>query len=266
MKTINFSIKNQIAYLELNRPEKRNALNKEMIQEILKVLKENMSNRSFKVLVIHGSENFFCSGADLEWMQQGIHQNKTQNIHDAKLFNALYHHIYNFPTPVVCEVQNSAFGGAVGIIACSDIVICEENSRFGFPEVQLGLIPATISPYILKKMGNSNTRKRLLMPESFSAQEAQNEGLVHFISKNGNIREETIRIAKNISKGAPDALIQTKALIQKLEENNEDETTLLYCARMIASARTSKEGQEGVTAFLQKRKPEWNNEKNVPTI
>ncbi len=260
METINFNIKDQIAYIELKRPEKRNALNKEMIKEILKTLKENMSNRSFKVLVIHGSENYFCSGADLEWMQTGIAQSKTENINDAKLFNALYYTIYNFPKPVVCEVQNSAFGGAVGIIACSDIVICEQHSMFGFPEVQLGLIPATISPYILKKMGSSNTRKRLLMPEPFTAKEALDEGLVHFISSNGNIREETIKIAKSITKGAPEALIQTKALIHNLEENNDEETTFLYCARIIAGARTSREGQEGVTAFLEKRKPEWNNE------
>ncbi len=258
--TINFSIEDQIAYLELNRPDKRNALNKQMIKEIISTLRENKGNRAFKVLVIHGSNNHFCSGADLEWMKQGIAQSKSENINDAKLFNALYESIYTFPTPVVCEVQKSAFGGAVGIIACSDIVICEEDSMFGFPEVQLGLIPATISPYILKKMGSSNTRKRLLLPQPFTAQEALNEGLVHFISDSVNIREYTIKIAQNITKGAPDALIQTKALIHSLEDSSDDETTFLNCARMIAGARISKEGQEGVTAFLEKRKPVWNHE------
>ncbi len=261
MKTINFSIIDQIAYLELNRPEKRNALNKEMIKEIISTLKEIKGNRTFKVLVIHGSENNFCSGADLEWMKHGITQTKSENINDAKLFNSLYENIYTFPTPVVCEVQKSAFGGAVGIIACSDIVISEKDSMFGFPEVQLGLIPATISPYILKKMGSSNTRKRLLLPQPFTAQEALNEGLIHFISDKNNIREDTIRIAKNIAKGAPNALIQTKALLQSLEDSsNDEETTFLYCARIIAGARISKEGQEGVTAFLEKRKPVWNHE------
>ncbi len=259
MKAINFSVVDQIAYLELNRPKKRNALNKEMIKDIISTLFENKGNRAFKVLVIHGSDNNFCSGADLEWMKLGITQTKSENINDAKLFNVLYESIYTFPVPVVCEVQKSAFGGAVGIIACCDIVISEEDSMFGFPEVQLGLIPATISPYILKKMGSSNTRKRLLLSQPFTAKEALNEGLIHFIS-NGNIREDTLKIAQNITKGAPDALIQTKALIHILEESCDDETTFLNCARIIAGARISIEGQEGVTAFLEKRKPVWNHE------
>ncbi len=260
METIHFHIENQVAYLGLNRPQKRNALNRQMIEEMIQLLTDQKSNRLFKVLVLYGEENHFCSGADLEWMKQGILQSKTENINDAKLFITLFESLYNFPKPVICEVQKSAFGGAIGLIACSDIVVCESSSSFGFPEVRLGIIPATIAPYILLKMGSSNARKRLLMPTPFTAKEAMNEGLVHFIDEDNNIRKKTLEIAENIALAAPGALIQTKSLINRLEERQDDDSSLLYCARMIASARTSFEGQEGVTAFFEKRNPVWNEE------
>ncbi len=267
MKNINFYIEDQIAFLGLNRPEKRNALNKGMIEEIIKILNEQKSNREFKVLIIYGEDDHFCSGADLEWMKEGVYQSKLENINDAKLFIQLFETVYHFPTPVICEVQKSAFGGAVGLMACSDIVLSDIESTFGFPEVKLGIIPATIAPYVLNKMGSGNTRKRLLNPEPFSAIDAQNEGLVQYVNDDGKpIRNRTLKVAESILMGAPDALIQTKALINRLDENIEDEASLLFCARMIASARTSAEGQEGVTAFFEKRKPFWNNEENVPSI
>ncbi|TLX72802.1 methylglutaconyl-CoA hydratase [Labilibacter sediminis] len=265
METVSFYIRDQIAYLGLNRPEKRNALNKQMIKELLCVLDEQRSNRSFRLLILYGEGNHFCSGADLEWMKQGLSQSKTENINDAKLFNALFESLHNFPTPVICEVQKSAFGGAVGLMTCCDFVVCESTSVFGFPEVKLGIVPATIAPYILTKMGNSNARKRLLLPEPFNAQEAKDEGLIHYIAKGIPVREKTLEIAETILQAAPDALIKTKALIHRLEEKADDESTLLFCARMIANARTSTEGQEGVTAFFEKRKPSWNNEKNIPS-
>lgn len=266
MQTINFHIEDKIGFLGLNRPEKKNAINKTMIEEIITTLNEEKSNRSFRVLVIYGEGDTFCSGADLDWMKDGILQSKTQNINDAKLFTTLFESIHSFPTPVICEVQKSAFGGAVGIVASCDITICEVESKFAFPEVKLGLIPATIAPYILSKMGSSNARKRLLNPQHFTADEAHNEALIHYISKDAPIREKTLEIAHAIAASAPDALIQTKSLIHRLEENIDEETSLLYCARLIANARTSTEGQEGVKAFFEKRKPVWNNGENIPSV
>ena len=258
METINFYIEDNIAFLGLNRPEKKNAINKKMIEEIIYTLNNNKANRSFRVLVIYGEGNVFCSGADLEWMKQGIEQSKTENINDAKLFTVLFETIQTFPTPVICEIQGSAFGGAVGLAACVDIAICETNSFFGFPEVKLGIIPATIAPYIVAKMGISNARKRMLIADAFTANEAKEENLVHFVVEKNDIRAKTLAVAKSVALGAPDALIQTKALINRLDESSDDESTLLFCARMIASARISAEGQEGVSAFLEKRKPAWN--------
>ncbi len=260
METIKFYIENKIAFLGLNRPEKKNAINKKMIEEIIATLNEHKSNRDFRVLVLYGEGDSFCSGADLEWMKAGLQQSKTQNINDAKLFTTLFKTIHTFPTPVICEVKKSAFGGAVGLMACADIVVCEPTSTFSFPEVKLGIIPATIAPFIISKMGSSNARKRLLIPSPFSAEEAQQEALVHFISEDIPIRKKTLALAQSTIQGAPDALIKTKALIHRLEENAEDDSTLLFCARMIANARISDEGQEGVKAFFEKRKPAWNNE------
>ncbi len=257
MQTIDFNIHEQVGYLGLNRPDKRNALSKEMIRELIQTLEEQKSNQSFRVLVLYGKEDNFCSGADLEWMKQGKTQKKTENIDDAKSFIRLFESLNNFPKPVICEVAKSAFGGAVGLVCCADIVISGSSAKFGFPEVKLGLIPATIAPYVLSKMGNSNTRKRMLFPEPFSAQEAKEEGLVHFVVNDDEIRDKTISISKSIVNSAPAAMIQTKSLILSLNQDSEDESNRLFCARIIASARGSLEGQEGVSAFFEKRRPVW---------
>ncbi len=257
MQTLDFSIHDQVGYLGLNRPDKRNALNKEMIRELIQTLEEQRSNKSFRVLILYGKGDNFCSGADLEWMKQGKTQRKTKNIEDAKSFIQLFESLNNFPKPVICEVSKSAFGGAVGLVCCADIVISDSSAKFGFPEVKLGLIPATIAPYVIAKMGNSNARKRMLYPEPFSAMEAKEEGLVHFIVHDNEIRDKTIAVAKSIASAAPEAMIQTKGLIHSLNQDAEDESNRLFCARIIANARATFEGQEGVTAFFEKRKPVW---------
>ncbi len=257
METITFKIENQIAFLGLNRPEKRNAINKTMIQEITTLLSEIKDKNDYRCLVIYGEDDIFCSGADLEWMMKGVKQSKVENIEDAKLFTGLFNTIHKFPKPVICEVSMIAFGGAIGLLASADIVLCDEEAMLGFPEVKLGLIPATIAPFVLKKMGSSNTRKRLLFPDSFTAQEAQQEGLIHYIKPKEQLRQCVLKIANSIKQAAPEALHHTKNLIHKLEDSLEDDTKHLFCAHLIADARTADEGQEGVRAFFAKEKPSW---------
>ncbi len=259
MQTITFKIEDQIAFLGLNRPQKRNAINRTMIEEIISVLTDIRSKNTYRCLILFGEGDIFCSGADLEWMMKGIKQSKTDNIEDAKMFTELFSLLHRFPKPVICEVSMLAFGGAIGLLACSDIVVCEEEAMLGFPEVKLGLIPATIAPYVFKKMGSSNIRKRLLFPDSFTAQEAQQEGLIHYVKHKDDLRKCVLKIANSIKQAAPDALLQTKDLIHKMEDTFEDETTHLFCARLIANARATHEGQEGVRAFFAKEKPSWAN-------
>ncbi len=257
METIEFYIKDQIGFLELNRPAKKNALNRLMIEEIIQTLKEEENNENLRVLILSGKGGIFCAGADLEWMKQGKTQSKQDNKDDAGLWVEMFQRLNNFQRPVICEVEKAAMGGAVGLICCSDIVLATTNSKFAFPEVRLGLIPATIAPYIISKMGYSNGRKRMLFPEVFSADEAQNEGLVHYIEEKDSLRQKSLSIAECIIDSAPQAMSQSKKLILSLQPELNDKSLHQYYMELIAEARASNEGQEGVSAFFEKRKPEW---------
>ncbi len=262
METINFNIKNQIGFLELNRPTKKNALNKLMIKEIIQTLSEQEKNKDLRVLILSGQDGIFCSGADLEWMKQGKQQSKQENKEDAGLWVEMFQRLNNFPRPVICEVEKAAMGGAIGLLCCADIVLASTNSKFAFPEVRLGLIPATIAPYVISKMGNSNGRKRMLYPDIFTVDEAQSEGLVHFIEEKNSLRQKTLDIAKSIANSAPEAMSQSKKLILSLHPELNNTTLHQYYMELIAEARASEEGQEGVSAFFEKRKPKWQNVKH----
>ncbi len=258
METIQYTIKEQIGFLELNRPAKKNALNRLMIEEIIQTLKDQEDNENIRVLILSGNGGIFCAGADLEWMKQGKMQSKPENKEDAGLWVEMFQRLNNFPKPVICEVEKAAMGGAVGLISCSDIVLATTNAKFAFPEVRLGLVPATIAPYVISKMGYSNGRKRMLFPEPFTADEAQNEGLVHYIEEKDSLRQKSLRIAESIINSAPQAMSQSKKLILSLQPDLNDTSLHQYYMDLIAEARASNEGQEGVSAFFEKRKPEWS--------
>lgn len=250
-----------ICYLELNRPDKRNALNKSMVVEMTRFFDETAQTRQFKVLVISGSGGFFCAGADLEWMKEGADQSMDENLQDARLFNRLYEKMDNYPKPIILRVDKGAYGGALGLVACADIVTTSPTAQFLFSEVRLGLIPATIAPYIVKRIGLPMAKQLMLTANEFSGTEAHRIQLVNYLFPEDSLSVKTRELATKMAKNSPSALRKTKELVNRLGSSLVpiSEKVQESCARQIAEARMSEDGQEGVSAFFEKRKPNWND-------
>jgi methylglutaconyl-CoA hydratase len=250
-----------VCYLKLNRPDKKNAMNKTMLTELNRFLAETAESKQFRVLVISGSEGYFSSGADLEWMQQGSDQTFEENIQDANLFNELYFALANYPKPVIVKVDNGANGGAIGLLACADFVFTSPDASFSFGEVTLGLIPATVAPYIIKKTGIAVARELLLGGMPFSGEKAAQINLVQQLFPAETLNIKTKEFASKLAKNSPSAMKQTKILLNRLGDSIVSVNSELqeFCASLIASARCSSEGREGVSAFLEKRKPSYND-------
>jgi len=250
----------QVAYIELSRPQKKNALNKDLIEQFIDYLEKTAESNQFRVLVISGKERFFSAGADLAWMKNAREQSHDQNMEDANLFNKLYETLYNYPKPVIASVEGGAFGGAIGLMACADIVTTTPDANFAFSETRLGLIPATVAPWIVKKAGTAFARSALIGGMKFSADDAKQNGLVQHIFPQEQIMPRTREIANHIARNSPEATKETKSLLNRIDHQivKIDEELTYFCSTKIADARISEEGQEGVNAFFAQRKPSWN--------
>jgi methylglutaconyl-CoA hydratase len=247
-----------VCYAMLNRPAKRNALSELMLTELIDLLHQVEMSTEVRLLVIRGAKGYFSSGADLDWMLKGKGQTEAQNRADATLFFNFYKKLYDFPKPIIVVVEKGAFGGALGIVACADLVIATDNACFAFPETGLGLIPATIAPFVVQKTGSSFAVKTMLTAAPFGAKEAQEAGLVHYIVPSPQIDEQLSLVVGQMLQNAPNAIMVTKQLIRKCMVGNSDLVSLeSYCTALIASARVSNEGQEGVSAFFENRQPNW---------
>jgi methylglutaconyl-CoA hydratase len=248
-----------VCYLVLSRPEKKNALNKKMIEQIIDYLEETAESTQFRVLVISGKDRFFSAGADLEWMKQAKDQRQEQNIEDARLFNKLYDTLYNYPKPVIVCVEGGAYGGATGLMACADLVTASSDAKFVFSETSIGLLPAMAAPWIVKKTGMAFARSAFLTGLAFSSNEARRHGLVQYVFPQEKIIPKTREIATQIVRNSPQATKEIKILLNRIDRQIVpiDEDLTRYCSTKIAEARTSEEGQEGVNAFFEKRKPSW---------
>lgn len=250
---------NDIFYIKLNRPEKRNAFNAELVAELTDAFK-SASQSTSRLVCLSGAGESFCAGADLSWMKSMANFSEEENVQDAKLLFKLFATAKNCDLPVVAKVQGHVFGGALGLLSICDIVIAESETKFSFSEVRLGLAPATIAPFVLTKMSVSSAKEKMLTGRVFSAEEARDSGLVNFICKGPNrVQEKFDKIVYYLKSSGPRAVKKTKALLDKLSVNNwneyERETT-----NLIASLRVSKEGQEGLSSFFNKTKPSWINE------
>ncbi len=244
--------KNQVCYIEIDRPKRMNSLAKETIEKLIDFLKTSANSPQFNVLVISGSNGFFSAGADLKWMQKGIEQSYEENYEDAQLFNQLYQEMSFYPKPIIAKVERGAFGGAIGLMACSDVVITSPDAIFRFTETSLGLVPATVAPYVLKKVGNGHARYLLISGHQFDGEEAFNYGLAHLLVSEDEMDSVASQTAEQMAGLSVEALMETKKLINRLVQNTFDISKEVqdYCATAIAKARKSKDGKERVTAFL----------------
>lgn len=256
MSTLIQKQERHILKIGLNRPDLRNALSTEMIHELRKVIKENHMRRDLRAIMIYGEGAAFCAGADLQNMKAMVNLNFEENIADAMNLHELFAAIADSEVPVVCQVHGACFGGALGLMAASDIVIAESQTKMCFSEVKLGLAPALISEFVLRKTTVGKVAPWMLSGLVFSAEQAEKMGLVHFVTKTEDLNQQTELVLQSFREAGPESVRETKKLISKVSSYipaNIKQTT----AQVIAERRVSAEGQEGLLSFLEKRQPTW---------
>ena len=245
-----------VATVFLARPNARNALNAGLIGELTRCMEELAGDDGVRVVVLTGEGDFFCAGADVGYMRDTAEFSYEENLEDARKLAGMFRAVEECSKPVVARVRGAAIGGGIGLVAVSDVAVAEEGSVFAFSEVRLGISPATIAPFVLRKIGSSHTRALFLTGERFDAQRAQAMGLVHEVAAEGDLDAVVGEKVEGLLAGGPEALAATKALLRELRDAAPGEATEIM-ARRIAELRTGEEGQEGLRAFLEKREPAW---------
>lgn len=256
--SILFSIENSIATITINRPKVRNAFDDKLIANLNTLLDKVNNDDTIKALVLTGSGEHFSAGADLNWMKNMINFSFDENQKDAGALATLLEKLNNLEKPTIALIKGGVFGGAVGLVACCDIAICEENAKFCLSEVKLGISPAVISPYVIASIGEKNARRFMLTAELFSAKCAKDIGLIHIICSNDELSNKLNDILKNIKRNGPIAIKTTKKLILDLVNNSYKGNLMEYTTKVISELRVSPEGQEGLSSFLEKRNPNWS--------
>ncbi|KGY13973.1 gamma-carboxygeranoyl-CoA hydratase [Vibrio tubiashii] len=248
---------NGVASLSLNRPRQANAFNAEVISQLIHYLDSLSANPCVRALVISGNGKHFSAGADIEWMRSMVDKTQQQNQLDAFQLATLLEKLDRFPHPTIAVTQGCAYGGALGLICCCDMVIAHHNSEFCLSEVKLGLIPATIAPYVIRAMGVQNVRRYMLSAEKIDAVTACSLGLVHKVTENDDLRIEGLEWLTPILNHSPQALIEAKKLCHHCYSADIDDSLKHFTSELIAKIRVSPQGQEGLSAFLNKRSPNW---------
>lgn len=247
-----------ITTITLNRPEVHNAMNEEMIADLTRAFVELPAEKDIRVIVIKGNGKSFCAGADLNYMKNIASFGYDQNFEDGIKLAELFKSIYSCIIPTIAVVHGTAFGGANGLLAACDIVLAEKNTTFAFSEVKLGIGPATISPFVIKRIGEFNARDLMLTGRRFKGPEAEKTGLVTHSLSQEIMDDKLQQYIKEFMTAAPGAVASTKKIIQKItSERMELSDEIKYTASCIADLRQSKEGQDGMSAFFEKRKPDW---------
>src|SRR5918997_1023438 len=248
---------NAVATVSLSRPDARNALNDELIGELTRCIEELAEDDRVRVVVLTGEGDFFCAGADIGYMRDTANLSYEENLEDARRIAAMFGAVDRCPKHIVARVRGAATGGGIGLVAAADVTVAEEGTIFAFTEVRLGISPATIAPFVLRKIGYSQTRALFLTGQRFDAARAYEIGLVHEVTVEGDLEEAVQEKVQGLLKGGPEALATTKALLRELRDAERGEEATEITARRIAQLRTGEEGQEGLGAFLEKREPAW---------
>lgn len=243
-----------VATLALNRPEVRNAFNAELISEITESVRG--LDAATRVLVLRGEGKAFSAGADLEWMRSMANFTMEENIADSNSLRLMFDAIDNAAVPVVGRIHGAAIAGATGLVACCDYAIASEETIFGFTEVTLGLVPAVISPYVVRKVGYSFARAMFLTAERFDARRALEAGLIHRVVTSDQLDVAVETVVDEVLAGGPTALRRARQLLEEISGKSPHDVADLT-VRTIAEVRVSPEGQEGVTSVLEKRPPSW---------
>lgn len=254
-----------IERLTLNRPGVRNAFNEEVVAELTAWAAgiDEARRDGLRAVVLGGAGTVFCAGADLAWMSKMIRYTEADNLRDAMAMSRMFAALDRLPVPLVGRIHGAALGGGCGLAAVCDIVVAEEQALFGFTEVKLGILPAVISPFALAKIGRSAARELFLTGARFSAARAREIGLVHAVVPAAELDSAVDRYLREILDAAPEGVAAAKALVPEVSSRPIEEA-MPITARAIAARRVSAEGQEGMRAFLEKRRPAWAAAADTP--
>ncbi|MBA6411534.1 enoyl-CoA hydratase/isomerase family protein [Parahaliea sp. F7430] len=258
MKQVSSHISEQgIATLTLCRPEKHNAFDDQIIAELQHCCENLAKNAAVRVVILASEGSNFSAGADLAWMKRMADYDYGHNMKDAEALAGLLQTLYQLPQPTIARVQGAAFGGAVGLVSCCDMAIASENASFALSEVKIGLIPATISPYVIRAIGERASRRYFISAERFDAVEALRLGLVSEVVPEASLDERVSQLASTICANGPLAIRAAKDLINSVAGQPLSKELIADSCARIAHIRVSPEGQEGLDAFLNKRKANW---------
>lgn len=256
-QAIDLSITGHVAYLTLNRPDVHNAFDDRMIAELLDALGAVRGNDHVRALVLESNGKNFSAGADLGWMRSMAAKDYDENMADAGELSRLMQELDELPKPTIALVQGAAFGGAVGLAACCDIALATPASSFCLSEVKIGLIPAVISPYVMRAIGTRQARRYMVTAERFGADMAQQIGLVHEVVD--DLQTAVRPLLDTLVGNGPAAVTAAKQLALDIDQQPLNAATRRVTIERIAAIRVSAEGQEGLSAFLEKRTPNWKN-------
>lgn len=257
MSYVTLEIDNAVATVTLNRPEIHNAFNEDIINQLIDCFDRVANDDNIRAMVLQANGKSFSAGADLQWMKKMATYSEAENLADAQNLAQMFARLYHLPKPTIAKVQGAAFGGAVGLIACCDIAVASKLSKFCLSEVKLGLLPSTISPYVIKVIGERHAKRLFMTAELVSARRARRIGLISEVVSEEDLHNEVNGIVSNILKNGPKAVSLAKQLVHEVADAPIDTALMLRTSQSIAAARVSEEGQEGLNAFLQKRSAKW---------
>jgi methylglutaconyl-CoA hydratase len=258
-ETLTVTLADKVATVTLNRPDLRNAFNEQAIAELALAFDELGRNELVRAIVLAANGPAFCAGADLNWMKKMAGYSHDENLADASRLADMLRTIYLCPKPTVAKVQGDCYAGGMGLVAACNIVVAADTVNFCLSEVKLGLIPATISPYVIKAMGEQAARRYFITAERFDAAAALRMGFAHEVVASDALDTTVAGIVKSLVSNSPNAVVEAKKLVREVVGEPVTDALLLDTAQRIAAIRASGEGREGVASFLEKRKPNWLN-------
>jgi len=255
--SLTIEVRNGVGLLALARPDVHNAFDETLIAETTRALGELERDDAVRAVVLLGAGPSFCAGADLNWMKRMAGYGRAENLADAMVLAHMLRTLYRLPKPTIARVHGAAFGGGVGLVACCDVAIAAQGATFALSEAKLGLIPATIGPYVVEAIGARMARRYFLTAERFDAAEAYRIGLVHDIVLAGELDNRVNELLGALFQAGPKAQAASKALIRAIANRPIDDGVIADTAARIADVRASPEANEGVAAFLGKRRAAW---------
>lgn len=257
MKHLELSFGGGVSTVTLNRAEVRNAFNDEVIAELTAVFIDLGKREEVRCIVLAANGTAFCAGADLNWMKRMADYTRDENVADAGALAEMLRVVYACPKPTIAKVQGDVYAGGTGLVAACDIAVSVDSAGYCLSEVRLGLIPATISPYVIRAMGARAAHRYFLTAERFDAVEALRIGFVHEVVAAAELDGKVAELAKTLVNAGPEAVKLCKMLVQDVAEQEITPALIQKTVEGIADIRVSPEGREGVQSFLQKRKPNW---------